>query len=705
MGPDTLPLPLGAPEPDKHGADLDGLLRRMLGEGASFRAGQREAIEAVLVDGARVLVVQATGWGKSIVYWIATRVRRDQGRGPTLIISPLLSLMRNQIAMARSLGLRARTVNSGNRDEWEDIQAALQADEVDVLLISPERLGNDRFRTQTLAAIQRDIGLFVVDEVHCISDWGHDFRPDYRRIRSILEVLPRSVPVLGTTATANRRVVDDIADQLGAATRVIAGPLRRDSLRLGAFVLNDQAERLAWLARWIPALPGTGIVYCLTVADTEQVAAWLVHRGIESRAYHAQLAEEERVALEEVLLRNEIKVLVATVALGMGFDKPDLGFVIHYQRPGSVIAYYQQVGRAGRALDGAYGILLSGREDDEIQQYFIDTAFPPADEMLGVVGLLDSVDTASRGDIEANLDLPRGRIDAILKLLLVEGAIVQVGSRYQRTLQPWEPDLDRAAKVTEQRLLERDQMRAYLHHGGCLMQFLANALDDHTAGACGRCVTESGSSSPDQVDPVIVREAASWLRGAFREITPRRRWPSDAVPDLDGAVRHPNEQGIALCVYGDAGWGRAVMDGKYSAGRFSEDLVEAGVEAIRRRWGASRGAGWWVTAIPSHRNPGLVGGAAERMARALDLPYRGDVLSIDHGTAPQKEMANSVHQLRNIHAGLAMHAPPDLGPVILLDDIVDSRWTLTYAGHLLRSNGSGPVCPFAFAEASRRTDG
>ncbi|MBX3031590.1 MAG: RecQ family ATP-dependent DNA helicase [Chloroflexi bacterium] len=689
--------------PKEH--DLDALLRRMLGDGAAFRPGQREAIEATLVDGARVLVVQATGWGKSIVYWVATRVRRDQGHGPTLIISPLLALMRNQVAMAQSLGIRARTLHSGNRDERPAIQTDLEADEVDVLLVSPERLADDRFRTETLAAIRGDIGLLVVDEVHCISDWGHDFRPDYRRIRSILEALPGSVPILGTTATANRRVVADIADQLGPATQVIAGPLRRDSLRLGAFVLRDQAERLAWLARWIPRLPGTGIVYCLTVADAERVAAWLEHRGIVARAYHGQLNESERVALEDALLRDEVKVLVATVALGMGFDKPDLGFVIHYQRPGSVIGYYQQVGRAGRALDGAYGILLSGREDDEIQQYFIDSAFPPADEMMSVVRLLDGVDAATLGYIESHLDVAPGRLQAILKLLLVEGAIVRTGSRYQRTLQPWEPDLDRVEKVTAQRVAERDQMRAYLHHRGCLMQFLADALDDQGTAACGRCVTEAPATTLDQVEPATVREAAAWLRGAVRVIMPRRKWALGAVPDLNGLLRHPNEMGIALCIYGDAGWGHDVMDGKYRAGHFSDALVEAGAQAIRAHWAPTREGGWWVTAIPSHRNPGLVGEGAERLARALELPYRDGVLSIAHGTAPQKEMFNNAHQLRNVHAGLAVHAAPNPGPVILVDDIVDSRWTLTYAGHLLRSNGSGSVYPFTFAEASTRRDG
>jgi ATP-dependent DNA helicase RecQ len=348
--------------------ELEDHLRTMLGPDASFREGQREAIEAVVGDGARALVVQRTGWGKSLVYWIATRVRRDTGHGPTLIVSPLLSLMRNQIAMAARLGLEAVTINSGNVGEWRAIEGRLERDEIDVLLISPERLANEGFTSRVLPAIERTNGLLVIDEAHCISDWGHDFRPDYQRIGRLLPALGANVPVLATTATANDRVVADVAAQLGEHVAVIRGPLARDTLRLDAIPLADQAERLAWLAENLPRLPGSGIVYCLTVADTERVARWLQSQGIDARAYNGPMAQPDREALEDALIANEMKALVATVALGMGFDKPDLGFVIHYQRPGSPIAYYQQVGRAGRAVENAYGILLSGREDDAIAE-------------------------------------------------------------------------------------------------------------------------------------------------------------------------------------------------------------------------------------------------------------------------------------------------------------------------------------------------
>jgi ATP-dependent DNA helicase RecQ len=415
---------------------LEDLLHRLLGPDAQFRPGQREAIETIAVDGARALVVQRTGWGKSLVYWIATRMRRDAGHGPTLLISPLLSLMRNQIAAAERIGVRAVTINSGNRDEWSNARQALRDGTCDVLLISPERLSNTEFTTEVLREITDSIGMFVIDEAHCISDWGHDFRPDYQRIRRILSLLPPTVPILATTATANDRVVDDVADQIGAGARIFRGPLVRDSLRLQVINLGDQAERLAWLVENLGRLPGSGIVYCLTVLDTERVSAWLNAHGFTTRPYSAKLATEERAELEASFLTGAVPILVATVALGMGFDKPDLGFVVHFQRPVSVIAYYQQVGRAGRAIDTAYGILLTGREDDEIADYFIDTAFPPAQHTEAIVSLLEADGPLTIRQIEREINLRHRRIEQALKLLEVDGAIAHDGGSYFRTPNP-----------------------------------------------------------------------------------------------------------------------------------------------------------------------------------------------------------------------------------------------------------------------------
>ncbi len=676
-------------------------LQTMLGPEASFRDGQREAIEVVAQDGRRALVVQRTGWGKSLVYWIATRVRRDDGHGPTLIISPLLALMRNQIAMAGRLGLRAATINSGNVDEWNAVHEGLAADAIDVLLISPERLANERFTTEVLPSIQGSIGLFVVDEAHCISDWGHDFRPDYRRIGRILRALDPRVPVLATTATANDRVVEDVAEQLGRGATVLRGPLARHSLQLDAIVLENQAERLAWLAERLPLMPGSGIVYCLTVADTQRVATYLRSGGIDARSYNADLSTGERESLEDALVANEMKALVATVALGMGFDKPDLGFVVHYQRPGSAIAYYQQVGRAGRAVTHAYGVVLSGREDDDIAEFFMDTAFPPTVNMHEILVVLEGVDSMSLGGLEKTVNLKRGRLTQALKLLELDGAVARDGSRYLRTPNPWSQDEERIARVIAARRTELEQMQAYMRHEGCLMAFLVRLLDDPDPAPCGRCANCTGEGLPRTVDDELVRAAVSFLRRDLRPIKPRLQWAADAVEGLSGRITPPNEAGMALCVYGDAGWGRDVQRGKSVDGAFSRELVDASARAIRDRWDPAP-APTWVTALPTSSRRGLVDAFARSLADRLGLPYV-EALTVLDGAEPQKAMQNSSQQLRNAHRKLGIDGPAVRpGPVLIVDDIVDSGWTLTVAGWLLRTHGSGQVHPFALAVASAR---
>jgi ATP-dependent DNA helicase RecQ len=684
---------------------LEDHLRAMLGPEATFRDGQREAIEAVIGDGARALVVERTGWGKSLVYWIATRVRRDTGHGPTLIVSPLLSLMRNQIAMAARLGLRAVTINSGNVGEWREVEASLARDEIDVLLISPERLANEGFTSRVLPAIERTIGLLVIDEAHCISDWGHDFRPDYQRISRLLPLLVPMVPVLATTATANDRVVADVAIQLGAHVAVIRGSLARDTLRLDAIPLADQAERLAWLAENLPRLPGSGIVYCLTVADTERVARWLQSQGIDARAYNGPMAQPDREALEDALIGNEMKALVATVALGMGFDKPDLGFVVHYQRPGSAIAYYQQVGRAGRAVERAYGILLSGREDDEIADYFLRTAFPPADRMRDLLAALDGVESASIGRFQQAVNLTRGQLDQALKQLELDGALKKTGGRWSRTDLNWAPDEERIARVTATRRAELEQMQAYVTTTGCRMAFLTGLLDDPATAPCGRCANDVGKGMPHAVSPERTRAAIDFLRRSLRPIEPRKRWieGADGGPSGSTVVPAPNEPGIALCVAGDAGWGREIVRARGGVGRFPDGLVVAATRAIRDQWRPDVPPAW-VTSIPSRTAGPLLEGFARTLAEELGLPYVSCFAAAAADGRPQASMLNSVRQLDNARAKLGLDPAvsiPD-GAVLLVDDLVDSRWTMTVAGSLLRAAGSGPVLPFALAEARAR---
>ena len=729
-----------------------GLLQRMLGPAAQFRDGQWEAIDLAANQRRRLLVVQRTGWGKSVVYFLAAKSLRDAGAGPTLLISPLLSLMRNQIQAAERLGIRAKTIHSQNLEEWEQVEAALQANQVDVLMVSPERLGNAAFLKKLLPLIQGSIGMFVVDEAHCISDWGHDFRPDYRRIVRILRLLPPKVPVLCTTATANDRVVRDVETQI-PGLHVVRGPLVRPSLKLYNIKLADQADRLAWLAHFLPQLPGSGIIYTLTVQDARRTAEWLKRRGLAARPYHADLETHERIEAEQQLLTNEVKALVATVALGMGFDKPDLGFVIHFQRPGSVVAYYQQVGRAGRAVDSAFGILLSGREDDEIQEYFIHSAFPPLEVMTSVVAMLGKAGTLTLDQIGAELNQRRGAIEKALKLLEVEGAVEHDQAGYTRTANPWRPDAARYDQVTRRRYEELAEIKRYVEHPGCLMEFLARALDDPTAAPCGKCMNCAGHTQRRSVPAELAQAAVDFLRHDALVLEPRLRWPSPVLGEIYQALpealeRYENgrpkiiiperlraQTGRVLCCYGDAGWGREVARGKYETSRFSDVLVAASAELIQRAWQPTP-APQWGTAVPSQHHSQLVRDFAQRLSAQLGLPFVAALHEIQ-GKRPQKEMQNSTQQLRNVLRAFRVTAAPALSPpgaanasaglagvfqqlaqqvastfgvgptlpsvpVLLVDDMVDSGWTLTLAAVLLQHHGSGPVYPFALAKASPR---
>jgi ATP-dependent DNA helicase RecQ len=680
----------------------DELLAGVAGPRATFRPGQREAIDALVAGRRRVLLVQRTGWGKSAVYFIATRLLRDAGAGPTLLVSPLLALMRNQIDMAGRAGVRAVTINSSNTDRWTDIDRQLRADEVDLLLVSPERLNNPRFREQLEDVVAPRTGLLVIDEAHCISDWGHDFRPDYRRVRTLLTRLPDDLPVLGSTATANDRVITDVSEQLGSDLLVLRGTLDRESLGLQTIVLGDPAARLAWLAEHVPALPGSGIVYCLTVTDVERVAEWLRAEGVDAEAYTGSTDADAREAIEQRLSANAVKVVVATSALGMGYDKPDLRFVIHYQSPGSPIAYYQQVGRAGRGVDWALGVLLCGHEDVDIQDWFISTAFPPREQAERVVDHLATAGgPVTLDELQATVNIGYGRLTAMLKVLDVEGAVEQAGStvKWQRTGQPWTYDTERVAQVTAIRRREQQAMRDYATTDDCLMAFLRHELDDPQVADCGRCANCSAPPLPERFDPAVANRASRHLRREHLVLTPRKQWPRGLIEPrgrIDDSQRV--EPGRALCRWGRAGWGPLVEQGILRAGRFDDRIVRAAVEVLVDQW-QPEPAPAWVTWVPSHRRTSLVADLAERIAAALDVPARG-VVTIRTDTPSQRSRNNSVQQAANALETYTLGDVPPLGPALLVDALVHSQWTLTVVGMLLREAGVPVVHPFALATST-----
>ncbi len=674
-------------------APLDAL-RTLVGAEAEFREGQRVAIEALVDDHKRVLCVQRTGWGKSAVYFVATMLLRAQGKGPTLLVSPLLALMRNQIEQAERGGIRAATINSDNKETWDEIGAAILDDRIDILLVSPERFANPAFRHDVLPQIAARMGLFVIDEAHCISDWGHDFRPDYRRLARVLDLLPRSVPVLCTTATANNRVVDDITTQLGDDLVLIRGPLERESLALDVVHLPSQAQRLAWLVAALPEIEGCGIIYTLTVRDAALVAGWLEHNGIAAAAYFGAEETEAKQAIEARLKHNELKVVVATSALSMGYDKPDLGFVVHFQSPGSVVAYYQQVGRAGRALDRAVGILLAGNEDAQIQDWFINTAFPSQEHAERTVEFLEESDgPVSIRAIEAEVNLRRTRLTNMLKQLEVDGAIDRDKASYVRTAQPWTYPAARVESVTALRRAEQARMRDYLDGTGCLMEHLRRELDDPDAAPCGRCSRCLGHPIIDvPVDSQVARRALGFLRGNDIDIEPRKQWA-----DLKRIPRELQpEWGKALAQYGDGGWGE-IAKAQLLAGAIVDDLVEA-LAGLVRTWRPDPRP-TWVTAVPSLRRPDVVASLATRLASMLGLRYVPAVAKVCE-CASQAEMSNTAQQAANVAGVFAVSAPVPDGAVLLVDDVIESRWTVTTIGALLREAGSGPVLPIVLARRS-----
>jgi ATP-dependent DNA helicase RecQ len=664
---------------------------------AGFRPGQLEAISDVVVDRARVLCVQRTGWGKSAVYFVATALLREAGAGPTLIVSPLLALMRNQIAAAERLGLRAHTINSTNRAEWDDVRDRLAAGTIDLLLISPERLNNPRFREEMLPLFAASVGLLVIDEAHCISDWGHDFRPDYRRVKDMLAALGRETAVLGTTATANDRVVADVVAQLAAddlePLRTYRGPLARPSLRLEALELPQPAQRLAWLASNIPRLPGSGIVYTLTKRDAEQVAAFLSARGIGAVPYSGEHETSDRVATEDRLLRNEVKAVVATSALGMGYDKSDLTFVLHYQAPGSVVSYYQQIGRAGRGVEHADIVLLRGGEDRRIQDYFIEQAFPDHERVDAVLAELRSAGEAGRTtrELMAVVNLGMGRIEAMLKILDVEGAVRRAGSRWRLVPDSdWSYDAERYAQVTALRRAEQRAMAAFGTDGRCLMRTLQEQLDDPYPEDCGRCSVCAGPRFDAPPDPGLVEAAGRHLRSTPIELEVKKM-----APDAAGVMRKIPadvlvEPGWALARFGDGGWWPGVERG-LGSGDLADDVVQALADIV----GSAGGVGW-ITSVPSVRLGEALVRVGERVGRLLGVPYLPLVERVAD-RPPQRDMANAAQQAANVRGAFRVLAAPPPGTGILLDDRRISGWTLAMVGGQLRRAGAERVLPLALA--------
>ncbi|NTY59488.1 RecQ family ATP-dependent DNA helicase [Mycolicibacterium sphagni] len=690
--------------------EAQAILEQLAGPAAVLRDDQWTAIEALVVDRRQALVVQRTGWGKSAVYFIAAKLLRARGHGATVIVSPLLALMRNQVAAAERAGVRAATINSGNVTEWDEIHQRVNNGDLDVLLVSPERLNNPEFRDTVLPALAADAGLVVVDEAHCVSDWGHDFRPDYRRIRTLIAELGSDVPVLATTATANDRVVNDVAAQLGVGGRdtlVLRGGLDRESLRLSVVQAGGGAQRTAWLAENLDSLPGSGIVYTLTVAQAHDVAALLRERGHEVAAYTGSTETAEREQLEADLLSNRVKALIATSALGMGFDKPDLGFVVHLGAPSSPIAYYQQVGRAGRSTDSAEVVLLPAREDQDVWRYFASVAFPSEAMVRNVIGALEPDRPQSTPALEPLVDLGRTRLEMVLKVLDVDGAVRRVKGGWLATGRPWDYDEARYRQLDEARRREQQAMLDYQSTDECRMTFLRRQLDDPdlTDGErCGRCDNCAGAHFGAAVNDDAAALVQERLMRPGVEITPRKQWPSGLGKlgvALSGRIGDGPEAGRAIGRLTDLGWGprlRRLLDAPDAD--VPPDVVQAAVKVLAAWDWATRPTA--VLALDSATHPVLITSLARELARLGRLTDLG-VLHYAVGHRPVGA-ANSAYRVAALDGAWSPPDPAAIaaagGPVLLVDDLTDTGWTLTMAARVVADAGAPAVLPLVLAATS-----
>lgn len=674
------------------------LLRSLYGERAEFRQGQYEAIEAVMTQ-RRTLVVQRTGWGKSLVYFLCTKLMRERGKGVTMVISPLLVLMQNQLQAAHGMGLVCEVLNGTVKDRREEILDALVQDKLDLLLITPETLFSPDVQAR-LKDIR--IRLFVIDEAHCISDWGHDFRLEYGNLKAIIAQLPISVPILATTATANDRVVEDLKRQLGDQVFISRGPLTRETLSIQILPMSQRIERYAWLVEHIPELPGSGIIYCLTQRDCDHLSEFLCRNGIAARAYYSRDGEEGEALNREIeaqFQKNEIKAIVATIKLGMGYDKGDIAFVVHFQMPPNIVSYYQQIGRAGRNIDRAYAILMHGKEDEDILNYFIQTAFPTEEETTALVRYIGSNNGVRQGQIDAAVNMRRGRRDKALSFLIHDGFIRKENGLYYITPKPFQYDKEHYAQIKEIRIREMEQMKQLLHTKECYSRFVTACLDDEHPVDCGRCANCLGHELiSSQVSPENLRRAAEYLDGLILPIEPRKMWAaSEKVKG--GKIAYLNEPGLCLSKYGDAGYGELVKEDKYGrTGSFREELVGKSASLLRPLIAEHQIMA--VTSVPSLRS-GMVTDFSRRLAERLGLPFVETLKKLS--AQQQKTMENSAHQCANAYESFQLiPGVPIPRRVLLVDDVVDSGWTLTVCGYRLREAGCEAVYPYALADSKQR---
>ncbi|HLI68172.1 MAG TPA: RecQ family ATP-dependent DNA helicase [Ktedonobacteraceae bacterium] len=662
----------------------------------SFHPGQREIIEH-LVQGKRVLAIQRTGWGKSLCYQLASMYFPHL----TLVFSPLKALMRDQCQRCNARYHIPSAIVSSDFLPEENAATLEQAvgGKIKILYIAPERLDNQLWQNYVR---QMRLSMIVVDEAHCISTWGHDFRPHYRRIVTLLEAIPETVSVLALTATANQRVEQDIREQIGTNALVIRGSMRRPNLHLNVVNVNGDEEKLGYLAANLPIWPGSGVVYTATKSSAEMIATFLQEQGIKAEYYHAGREDADRQHIEQSLMTNRYKVVCSTNALGMGIDKPDIGFIVHYHIPASPIHYYQEIGRAGRDGNNAKCVLLYDPEDLAIQHHFIEGAKPPARHYETVLSLIrNEVQGWRLTDLLRVTGLSQSALRNILIDLEEQGLIQRMKSDNHRQTTLYvskhlgRVDVALYERVRIQKESELADIQAYAQSDQCFMGYLTSYLGDapgYHCGTCGNCQQDNWKSVP--VSKISLEAVEYFFEQTF-------------LPRIEkhGTIKQPeHEAGWSLSYHGSTRIGELVRASKYeNAGPFAEQLVQRAVEVICSRYPLADLDG--IVSVPPTKSGRLVEDFAHRVASKLGIRYVPALVKL-RMTQEQKVCTNAVQKKENVKGAFAVLEPSQvIGRVLLLiDDIYDSGYILREVGATLMKAGAKAVYPLTITRTMHSDD-